>query len=414
MLLCVHNINAQLNFANAKATNEYAAEKEKIMDNNVFEGIDEVFEGIKERLELLPELHRDVIEMSFGLDGGCPMNIKDIARQLGEEYIDLTPEVVKLIQEEGLRMLRFTDKKKSWVPGPEVKDYDPERFAYLTWKEIDRMVVSPDKIEETKEYLRKRFAGSDYVTLPTLRELYEYEGDDLGYLDDVVKPNAEEYRFLQNSMYNVVNLLEGMGKTLLPDRKIHGNSAAPLIFDYSYLDIETAERIVLFNTRFTEVPSPVCTIKGMFDETDHNGVLVFPGWYEPTEEDEADYEFRCIMNWDEKNLDELLQDFSEFYLKLLELAEMNGTDFDPDKLDKELGSLYETLFLYEQCGNTYFEGDSPAIDMIIRRAIRFIKLVQIGAPLVVQWGEASYIAQAYAIYKCGDGKSLEKIPKQAV
>lgn len=384
------------------------------MDNNVFEGIDEVFEGSKERLALLPELHRDVIEMSFGLDGGSPMNIKDIAWQLGEEYIDLTPEVVKLIQEEGLRMLRFTDKKESWVPGPEVKDYNPERFAYLTWKEIDRMVVSPDKIEETKEYLRKRFAGSDYVTLPTLRELYEYEGDDFGYLDDVVKPNAEEYRFLQNSMYNVVNLLEGMGKTLLPDRKIHGNSAAPLIFDYSYLDIETAERIVLFNTRFTEVPSPVRTIKGMFDETDYNGVIVFPGWYEPTEEDEADYEFRCIMNWDEKDLDELLQDFSEFYLKLLELAEMTGTDFDPDKLDKELGSLYETLFLYEQCGNTYFEGDSPAIDMIIRRAIRFIKLVKIGAPLIVQWGEASYIAQAYAIYKCGDGKSLEKIPKQAV
>ncbi len=414
MLSCARNINAQLYFANAKAANEYAAEKEKIMDNNVFEGIDEVFEGIKERLELLPELHRDVIGMSFGLDGGSPMNIKDIAWQLGEEYIHLTPEVVKLIQEEGLRMLRFVKKTDEWQPGTEAKDFDPSGFAYLTWKQIDHICVSPDKIAETKEYLRKHFAGSDYVTIPTLKELYEYEGDDFGYLDDVVKPNAEEYRFLQNKLYNVVNLLEGMGKTLLPDRKIHGNSAAPLIFDYSYLDIETAERIVLFNTSFTEVPSPVRTIKGMFDETDYNGVLVFSGWYEPTEEDEADCEFRCIMNWDEKDLDELLQDFSDFYLKLLELGEVTGTDFDPNKLDKELGSLYETLFLYKQCGNTYFEGDSPAIDVIIRRAIRFIKLVQIGAPLIVQWGEASYIAQAYAIYKCGDGKSLEKIPKEAV
>ena len=414
MLSCAHNINAQLYFANAKASNEYAAEKEKIMDNNVFEGIDEVFEGIKERLELLPELHRDVIEMSFGLDGGSPMNIKDIAWQLGEEYIHLTPVVVKLIQKEGLRMLRFAKKTDEWQPGTEAKDFDPSGFAYLTWKQIDHICVSTDKIAETKEYLRKHFAGSDYVTIPTLKELYEYEGDDFGYLDDVVKPNAEEYRFLQNKLYNVVNLLEGMGKTLLPDRKIHGNSAAPLIFDYSYLDIETAERIVLFNTSFTEVPSPVRTIKGMFDETDYNGVLVFPGWYEPTEEDEADCEFRCIMNWDEKDLDELLQDFSDFYLKLLELGEVTGTDFDPNKLDKELGSLYETLFLYKQCGNTYFEGDSPAIDIIIRRAIRFIKLVQIGVPLIVQWGEASYIAQAYAIYKCGDGKSLEKIPKQAV
>lgn len=385
------------------------------MDNNVFEGIDEVFEGIKERLELLPELHRDVIEMSFGLDGGSPMNIKDIAWQLGEEYIHLTPEVVKLIQEEGLRMLRFSEKKDEWQPGTEAKDYDPSGFAYLTWKQIDNICVSADKIAETKEYLRKHFAGSDYVTIPTLYELYEYEREAFGFYDDEPeKPSAEECKSLQNDMYNVVNLLEGMGKTLLPDRKIHGNSAAPLIFDYSYLDMETAAKIVLFNTRFTEVPSPVRTIKGMFDETDYNGVLVFPGWYEPTEEDEADYEFRCIMNWDEKDLDELLQDFSDFYLKLLELGEVTGTDFDPNKPDKELGGLYETLFLYEQCGNTYFEGDSPAIDMIIRRAIRFIKLVQVGAPPVVQWGEASYIAQAYAIYKCGDGKSLEKIPKQAV
>ena len=33
------------------------------MDNNLID-------GIKERVDLLPELHRDVIEMSFGLDGG--------------------------------------------------------------------------------------------------------------------------------------------------------------------------------------------------------------------------------------------------------------------------------------------------------------------------------------------------------
>ena len=385
------------------------------MNNTVFEGIDEVFEGIKERLDLLPTLHRDVIEMSFGLDGGSPMNVKDIAWQLGEEYIELTPEIVKLIQEEALRMLSNTEKTDEWKLIPGEKEYDPAGFAALTWPAVDCMAVSAYKIDEIREKLRKRFAGSDYVTIPTLSELYEYDRDLWGFYDeDPVKPKAEEYESLQNNMYNVVNLLEGMGKTLLPNRKISGSNAAPLIFDYSYLDIETAEKIVLFNTRFTEVPSPVRTIKGMFDETDYNGVLVFSGWYEPTEQDEADYEYRCIMNWDEKDLDDLLQDFSDFYLKLLELGEATKVNFDPNKLDKELGSLYETLFLYEQCGNTYFEGDSPAIDMIIRRSIRFITLVKIGAPLIVQWGEASYIAQAYAIYKCGDAKSFEKIPKEAV
>ena len=37
--------------------------------------------------------------MSFGLDGGSPMSVKDIAWQLGEEYIELTPEIVKGIDE---------------------------------------------------------------------------------------------------------------------------------------------------------------------------------------------------------------------------------------------------------------------------------------------------------------------------
>ncbi len=387
------------------------------MNNTVFEGIDEVFEGIKERLDLLPDLHRDIIEMSFGLDGGSPMSVKDIAWQLGEEYIDLTPEVVKLIQDEALRMLRHTEKSDKWFVGPEAKDYDPTGFASLTWKELEHNIPikrSADNIDEIREILRKRFAGSDYVTIPTLRDLYEYDGKRNYWEEDIEKPGASDCESLQNDMFNVVNLLEGMGKTILPNRKIRGINAAPLIFDYSFLDIETAEKIVLFNTRFTEVPSPVRTIKGMFDETDYNGVLVFSGWYEPTEQDEADYEYRCIMNWDEKDLDDLLQDFSDFYLKLLELGEVTKVNFDPNKLDKELGSLYETLYLYEQCGNTYFEGDSPAIDMIIRRSIRFIKLMEIGAPLIVQWGEASYIAQAYAIYKCGDAKSFEKIPKEAV
>ena len=387
------------------------------MNNTVFEGIDEVFEGIKERLDLLPTLHRDVIEMSFGLDGGSPMSVKDIAWQLGEEYLDLTPgvEVVKLIQEEGLRMLKHTDKKDEWKPGTESKDYDPSGFAFLTWSQLDNYIPikrSADSINEIREYLRKRYADSDYIIIPTLRDLYEYDG--FPWEEDNPMPGASEYQSLQNDMIKIVDLLEGMGKILLPNRKIHDNTVASLILDYSYLGIETAEKIVLFNTRFTEVPSPVRTIKGMFDETDYNGTLVFSGWYEPTEQDEADYDYRCIMNWNKKDLDDLLQDFSDFYLKLLELGEVMKANFDPNKLDKELGSLYETLFLYEQCGNTYFEGDSPAIDMIIRRARRFIKLEQIGAPLIVQWGEASYLAQAYAIYKCGEAKSFEKISLEAV
>lgn len=373
------------------------------MNNNLFD-------GIKERLDLLPELHRDVIDMSFGLDGGSPMSIEDIAFELRGEYIDLTPEVIKLIQEEGLRMLRHTGQKDEWVIGPEIKDYDPSGFAHLTWKELDHMGNIVDKFEETKKYLREHYAGSDYIVIPSLRELYEYDGDAIGYFDGAIKPGAAECDSLKNDMYNVANLLESMGKILLPDRKLYGDSAAPCVLDYSYLGVEMAERIVLFNTRFTNVTSPVRTLMGMYDATDENGELILPGWFEPTEEAEADYNYKCKMDWDEKSMDELLQDFSEFYLNLLELGEMMYTD--PNKLDDELAGLYETLFLYEQTGNTYFEGDSPAIEMLINRSNRFIALSRMNAPLLVQWGEASYIAQAYAIYKCG--RSIERIPKQAV
>ena len=91
-------------------------ERRTIMKNvNVLDGIDEIFVGIKERLDLLPDLHSDVIEMSFGLDGGSPMNCRDIAFELRGEYIDLTPEIVEMIQTEGLRMLRFIDKRKEWI-----------------------------------------------------------------------------------------------------------------------------------------------------------------------------------------------------------------------------------------------------------------------------------------------------------
>ncbi len=379
------------------------------MKNSIFEGIDEVFKGIEERLDLLPELHRDVIEMSFGLDGGSPMNIKDIAWQLREEYIDLEPEFIEAIQKEGLRMLRDLSKKDEWTVDPEARDYDPAGLTHLSWKRLDNMLIgignSGNMINELRERLRTGFHGTDYVVLPSLRDLYEYNGDPIGFPEDAAKPTVAEFENLKEDMCTAANLLEAMGKILLPKRTVHGNYG-PTILDYSYLGMEMAEKIVLFNTRFTSVPSPVRTIKEMFDATGEDGVLIIPGWFEPTEADEADYNFKAVMDWDEKDLDEVLEEFSDYYLSLLELAERMKENYDPNKLDKNLASLFETLYLREEMVNTYFEGDSPAIDMIIKRSNRFIRLVQMDAPLIVQWGEAVYIAQAYAIYKCG--KSLEK------
>lgn len=218
---------------------------------NVLEGIDEIFAGIKERLDLLPNLHRDVIEMSFGLDGGGPMNCRDIAFELRGEYIDLTPEIVGMVQTDGLRMLRLVDKRNDWT-GSTGKDYDPGKFPHLSWNALDLMhsVVghAADKTEDIREYLRKRYADSDYVVIPTLRDLYEYNGDATVFQDDTVKPSAGELEELKEYMADVVEILEEMGKIPLPNKKVNG-SCAPTILDYSYLDMETAVKIVLSNPR---------------------------------------------------------------------------------------------------------------------------------------------------------------------
>ena len=220
------------------------------MRNVNFDEIRNIIEEIKECLELLPSLHRDVLEMFFGLDGGSPMTIKDIAWQLGEEYeyMNFTPDVVEGIKTEGLHMLRNFGKTNRWEWNDKSKDYDPSGFAHLTWKEVDRMIFSADRIDEIREDLRKRYADSDYVTIPTLMNLYEYDGDCIGNCDDIRKPGADDYNSLKEDMYNVVNLLEGMGKIILPDKSLCGKSPVPYILEYSYLGIEDAEKIVLKNT----------------------------------------------------------------------------------------------------------------------------------------------------------------------
>ena len=110
------------------------------------------------------------------------------------------------------------------------------------------MIFSADRENEIKEYLRKRYEASDYITIPTLMELYEYDGDCFGNFDDIKKPDAEEYDYLKEDMENVVNILEDMGKKILPDKRLCGKSPVPYILEYSYLGIEVAEKIVLKNT----------------------------------------------------------------------------------------------------------------------------------------------------------------------
>ncbi len=219
------------------------------MENTVFDGIDEIFSGIKERVDQLPELHRDVICMGFGLDGGSPMNAKDIAFVLQGEYIDLTPEAVEAVQKEALRMLRFAgaDDHK---PHPGSKDYDPSGYAHITWKTLDNMGsdIRDCSIGEIREYLEKRYAGDDFIVIPSLRELYEYDGNPLGApYDDFAKPSVHKLEQLKEDMNNVATLLEQLGKKLLPDRRVSDHTS-PLILDYSYLDMDMAKRIILENT----------------------------------------------------------------------------------------------------------------------------------------------------------------------
>lgn len=89
--------------------------------------------------------------------------------------------------------------------------------------------------------------------------------------------------------------------------------------------------------------SAIRTIKEMYDRTDENGVLLIPEWPTDCEETPTGRFFKCQMDWDQKGLEQVIADFEELYVSLLELGEkMRDKEFDPEFLSADRKATWNT------------------------------------------------------------------------
>ena len=371
-------------------------------NQNVLDGLQDVIETMERQIKKLLELFMDVCAMGMGLDGDDPMNSRDIADELRGEYIDLTPDLVEEAQRDASKMTNLLPQIEKRFP--EELLVDPELSGIgksCTWSFLDDLRISESARDEKglEAALHSEFGDEEFVRMPMLRELYDYRGFADRFHDESFRPTAREFQKLKEMAGKVARKLEEMGKTLLPDIK-GKRSVLDMALEYCYLGEDFAKSIAaesLFCSgnavRIFKEGSAIRTIQGMYDKTDENGVLFLPEWSTDPDVPDTGRFYKCRMAWDEMDLEQVLRDFQELYTSLLEL----GEEIQNTKTEQEeyFTNLEKSL-----------KNDLVAKHLILR-ARRFCHLVVIGAPRVILWGEATYLAQAFAINACG--KSLELV-----
>ena len=372
-------------------------------NQNVLDELQDVIDTMEQQVKKLPDLFMDVMSMGMGLDGDDPMNSRDIADELRGEYIDLTPDLVEEAQRDASEMTNLLSKVKNIFPKKLMVDMELSGIGKsCTWSFLDDLRISESAQGEQglEAALSSEFGNQEFVRMPKIRELYEYRGFADRFHDESLRPTAREFQKLKEIARKVARKLEEMGKTLLPDIK-GKRSVLDMALEYCYLGEGFAKSIAaqsLFYSsnaaRIFKEGSAIRTIQGMYDKTDENGTLFLPEW--PTDPDIPDPGrfYKCQMTWDELNLERTIQDFQELYTSLLELGEeIRDTKTEQDEY---FANLEKSL-----------KNDLVAKHLILR-ARRFCRLVVIGAPLVILWGEATYLAQAFAINACGKSLKLVK------
>ncbi|MBQ9490409.1 MAG: hypothetical protein IJU80_10805 [Lachnospiraceae bacterium] len=372
-------------------------------NQNVLDELQDVIDTMEQQVKKLPELFMDVCAMGMGLDGDDPMNSRDIADELRGEYIDLTPDLVEEAQRDASEMTNLLSKAKNIFPEKLMVDMELSGIGKsCTWSFLDDLRISESAQDEQglEAALSSEFGNQEFVRMPKIRELYEYRGFADRFHEESLRPTAREFQKLKEIARKVARKLEEMGKTLLPDIK-GKRSVLDMALEYCYLGEGFAKSIAaqsLFYSsnavRILKEGSAIRTIQGMYDKTDENGTLFLPEW--PTDPDVPDPGrfYKCQMTWDELDLERTIQDFQELYTSLLELGEeIRDTKTEQDEY---FANLEKSL-----------KNDLVAKHLILR-ARRFCRLVVIGAPLVILWGEATYLAQAFAINACGKSLKLVK------
>ncbi|MBE5861938.1 MAG: hypothetical protein E7295_03700 [Lachnospiraceae bacterium] len=371
-------------------------------NQNVLDELQDIIDTMEQQVKKLPDLFMDVMSMGMGLDGDDPMNSRDIADELRGEYIDLTPDLVEEAQRDASEMTNLLSKVKNIFPEKLMVDMELSGIGKnCTWSFLDDLRISEKAQNEQglEAALSSEFGDQEFVRMPKIRDLYEYRGFADRFHDETLRPTAREFQKLKEIARKVARKLEEMGKTLLPDIK-GKRSVLDMALEYCYLGEGFAKSIAaqsLFYSsnavRILKEGSAIRTIQGMYDKTDENGTLFLPEWSTDPDIPDTGRFYKCQMVWDELDLERTIRDFQELYTSLLEL----GEEIQNTKTEQEeyFTNLEKSL-----------KNDLVAKHLILR-ARRFCHLVTIGAPSVILWGEATYLAQAFALNACG--KSVELV-----
>lgn len=216
--------------------------------------IDDQMEKMRKDAEYLPELYRDVVLMGFGyecdpaIEVKAIMSIREVTQELKNIDFDLREDVTKDVQEEGVKMVAGVRSLLDKFPGSLPGLYDRESIkAYCSWRAIDTVVAKDKSDEQIREELERRFEDSVFVQLPTLTDLYRYEGDSKIY-DDETPLTAWYKRDLRENARRAAVILDKMGKILLPDLR-GGTSTLTGRFEYFYLDETLAGKILIENSK---------------------------------------------------------------------------------------------------------------------------------------------------------------------
>lgn len=81
-------------------------------------------------------------------------------------------------------------------------------------------------------------------------------------------------------------------------------------------------KIALYTTpdKALDISAPDAIIS-MFDHTDDNGILYIPEWPYDNNRDDKERFYRCLMNWNDVDLDDALYHYESLYNELKEIAE---------------------------------------------------------------------------------------------
>ena len=209
---------------------------------------------IKKKAPILPDIYRDALILSFGLDGAEPVSNKEIARVFKEKYdIPVNESHIDLILHDALYMVNYKHSVFDEVPLFDDIPLDktsgnPTKKDKLTWKMVIKILDSFTEDEDLTDFLSRRYAGKDIVSVPKIEDLFFVKDYTFGETGSEPEILETEYIWdIRGISEYILNHMEKMGILLVSDAFETGIIKPEDIYKYAYLPKKFAKRIIYDN-----------------------------------------------------------------------------------------------------------------------------------------------------------------------